>query len=54
LRMFALAIRRIGEPHRSRRAVSCRTIVAHVRSQPSRFGFAQPWGQHRNWRVIRV
>ena len=54
LRMLALAIRRVGEPHRRRRRVSRGPVVAHIGPQPSRFCFSQAWRQHRNRRVVGV
>ena len=54
LRMLALAIRRVGEPHRRRCCVSRRTVVAHIRPQPSGFCFAISRRQHRNRRVVGV
>ena len=54
LRMLALAIRRIGEPHRRWCCVSRRPIVAHIRPQPSGFCFSISRRQHRNRRVVGV
>ena len=54
LRMFAFAIRRVGEPHCCWCRVSCGTIIANVGPQPAGFCFAVAWRQHRNRRVIRV
>ena len=51
-RMLALAIRRVGEPHRWRRRVSRGPIIAHVGPQPPGFCFAVARRQHRNRRVI--
>src|SRR5882762_4433534 len=52
LRVFSLAIRRVGEPYRRWCLVSRRPIIAHVGPQSSRFGFSISGRQHWNWRVI--
>src|SRR6267154_6854481 len=54
LRVFSLAIRRVGEPYRRWCLVSCRPIVAYVGPQPTSLGFSIPRRQHWNWCVIRV
>src|SRR6266481_5733530 len=54
LGMFALAIRRVGEPHGWWCLISPGTVVPHIGPQSSRFGFAFAWCQHRHRRVVRV
>src|SRR3974377_344183 len=53
-RMLTPAIRRVGEPHRCRCAVTRRTIIPHVRPQATGLGLAVARSQHRNRRVISV
>src|ERR1700740_2283009 len=48
--MFALAVRRVGEPHRSWRRISSGPIVSYVRPQSSGFCLSQTRRQHRNRR----
>lgn len=52
--MFALAVRRLGKPHRRRRLIAAGTVIAYIRSQACRARFAVPWRQHRKWCVVDV
>ena len=54
LRMLALAIRRVGEPHRRRCCVSRGAVIAHIGPQPPGFCFSISRRQHRNRRVVGV
>ena len=54
LRMFSLAIFRVGEPHGRRHITARRSIVAHIGPQPAGLGLTCAGSQHRNGRVIRV
>jgi integrase len=50
----ALAIRRIGEPHRWRRHVGRCAIIAHAHPQATGLCLAVARCEHRNWRVVSV
>ena len=52
LRMLALAIRRVGEPHGRRRGIAGGTIIANVSPQPPGLRLAVAGSQHRNRRVV--
>ena len=46
--MFSLAIWRVGKPYSRGRRVTSRSVVAHVRPEASRFGFAVARREHAN------
>jgi len=52
LGMFALAIGRVGKPHRRCRQLARRPIVSNIGPQTSRLRLAIAWRQHRYRRVI--
>src|ERR1700760_4951027 len=52
LRIFALAIFRVGEPYRSWRIVSSRAVIAYIGPEPRRLRSARAWRQHRHRRVV--
>lgn len=54
LRMHALAIRRIREPHRRGRFALRRSLIAHVRPESCRLGAAAAGLEHWHRRVIGV
>jgi hypothetical protein len=54
LRMFALTIRRVGEPNRCCCSINRRAIIPHVRPQSSRLRPAIPGRQHRYRRVVSM
>ena len=47
LRMFALAIFRVGEPYRRWRIVSSSAVIAHIGPEPRRLRLARAWRQYR-------
>lgn len=52
--MLPLAIRRVSKPYRRRRRVACGSVIAHIRPQARRFGFAGAMCKCANRRVIGV
>src|SRR5579872_3799629 len=54
LRMLALAVRRVGKPHRWGRRITTGTVIAHVGPQPTGLGLARSRSQHRRRCVVRV
>ncbi|MNG17751.1 hypothetical protein D3C84_1017620 [compost metagenome] len=52
--MLSLAIRRVSKPYRRRRRVACGSVIAHIRPQACRFGFAGARCECANRRVIGV
>ena len=54
LRMFSLAIGRVGKPHRRSRRSAAATIIANIGPEPARLRLPVSRGQHRNRRVVGV
>jgi hypothetical protein len=50
--MFALPIRRVGEPYGGRGALTGRAIIPHVRPQPASLRLAVARSEYRDRRVI--
>src|ERR1700738_614668 len=54
LRMFSLAIWRIGEPHGRRGLISRRPVVANIRPEAAGLGLTSSWRKHRHRRIVPV
>src|SRR5271168_4516817 len=54
LRMFSLAVRRVGEPDCRSIERTGGAIVANVGPEPARLGLAGAWSKHGNRRVVAV
>ena len=52
--MFALAIRRVGEPNGGCGVVACRAVIAHVSPEPARLRLPVARSEDRHGRVICV
>ena len=50
--MFALAIRRVGEPYGGRGALTGRAIITHICPEPAGLRLAVAGSQYRDRRVI--
>jgi len=54
LRVFSLAVRRIGEPHRRRGVITCRAVVANIGPEAAGLGLARSRSEHRKRRIVSV
>src|SRR5262249_33607748 len=50
--VFSSAIRRVRKPNCRSRRVACRSVIANIGPQPSRFRLASAGRQHRYPRVV--
>jgi hypothetical protein len=53
-RMFAPAIRRVGEPNGGCGVVTCRTVIAHIGPEPAGLRLPVAGCEHRHGRVVGV
>src|ERR1700728_2787695 len=52
--VFALTVRRVGEPNGGCGAGACRTVIAHVGPEPARLRLPVARREHRYRRVVGV